>query len=54
MTQTWEVYPFRYASMPERYEDQLFLGGDPKINWGMDYFFWALRIDLPPPKPLGI
>ena len=43
MTQNWEICAFRYASMPERYEDQLFLGGDPKVNWGMDYFFWALR-----------
>ncbi len=43
MTQAWKAYAFRYASMPERYEDQLFLGGDPSVNWGMDYFFWALQ-----------
>lgn len=43
MIQTWEAYAFRYASMPDRYEDQLFLGGKPGVKWGMDYFFWALR-----------
>ena len=43
MTKNWEVYAFRYAAMPERYEAELFIGGRPDANWGMDYFFWMLR-----------
>lgn len=45
MTRTWQVYAFRYAAMPERYEAELFVGGRPDANWGMDYFFWALKSD---------
>jgi glyoxylase-like metal-dependent hydrolase (beta-lactamase superfamily II) len=43
LTKKWEVYAFRYAAMPERYEAELFIGGRPGANWGMDYFFWMLR-----------
>lgn len=43
MTQTWKIYAFRYGVMPERYEAELFIGGRPDANWGMDYFFWALQ-----------